>query len=474
MISANTIDATDLPGSRRLGPVPSADGLSLTARFSVTSLACIVLVSSVSAVLLSRFLVEQLLHRDAEVSLQFVQTLTAVPQAAAFFGTREPSGAAEMNALFERLRGMPDVLRANVYRADRSIIWSSNPAVVGSRFEMNPELDTALAGQLAVEADILEHRDYVKPEHVFGGSLDGQFVENYIPVWNAAHEEVIGVVELYKEPKALFAAIQRGLRLIWLCAIGSGLALFAALLWIVRRGDAVIRDQHARLVTSATASAVGELAAAIAHSIRNPLAAIRSSAELLDDPRKGPPPEEAADIMAEVDRIEGSIRALLTYTQADHRRIEAVNLNDVARVELAELRRDLNRRHVTLDLELVPDLPAVTTDPAMLAQIVRTLLANAIDAIDAVTTTSGRLIVRSRTVPRLALVELAIIDDGCGMTAAEIERAFRPFHTTKKNGLGVGLPLVRRTLERLGGRLEVASAPGEGTAVSVQLPIGRA
>ena len=358
-------------------PVPAAAcsaprlaPFNLTRQFSLVSLACIALVCGLTATVLARFLVERMLQRDAEVAMQFVQSLVARPGAAEYFAVPNdsPAGAAhnaDMESFFERIRAMPDVRRAHVYRADRSIVWSSDRAAVGRTFENNPELDTALQGRLAIEAEILEHRRYVKPEHVFSGDRTDDVVENYIPVWDESRSRVLGVVELYKESRALFDTIGEGLRLIWLCAFGAALVLFGALFWTVRRADNLIRAQQAQLLATATTAAVGDLAAAIAHGIRNPLAAIRSSAELLDDPAKGPTSEEAIDIMAQVDRIEASIRTLLAYTQRNRSAPEPVDLNEVARSELAELGQDLVRRSIALDARLDADLPEVLTTTAL-------------------------------------------------------------------------------------------------------------
>jgi two-component system sensor histidine kinase HydH len=161
---------------------------------------------------------------------------------------------------------------------DRRIVWSTDQALIGQRFDNNPELEQALAGNLVSEVGWLDGND--KPEHIaLAAGTGGRFIEAYMPMRRGV--AVIGVVELYKVPTALDAAISRGKRIIEISAALGGLALFATLYWIVRRGALLIHRQQAELGRMEALAAVGQMASAIAHSLRNPLAGIRSSAELL-------------------------------------------------------------------------------------------------------------------------------------------------------------------------------------------------
>ena len=103
-----------------------------------------------------------------------------------------------------------------------------------------------------------------------------RFVELYIPLRETSTGPVIGVVELYRIPFALARAIDAGTVLTWMISLGIGLFLYGVLFWIVRRADRLIRSQQERLIESETLGALGEMASAVAHGIRNPLASIRS------------------------------------------------------------------------------------------------------------------------------------------------------------------------------------------------------
>jgi signal transduction histidine kinase len=98
--------------------------------------------------------------------------------------------------------------------------------------------------------------------------------------------------------------------------------------------------------------------------------------------------------------------------------------------------------------------------------VLSSLLANAIEALDR----EGQITVRGDWVRGQSHVTLSVEDNGPGMTSAQLGRAGKPFHTTKPRGLGVGLALARRVIERFGGRLEIDSGPGRGTTVRLHMP----
>jgi two-component system sensor histidine kinase HydH len=133
---------------------------------------------------------------------------------------------------------------------------------------------------------------------------------------------------------------------------------------------------------------------------------------------------------------------------------------------LGEFERELRRRHIQSCTALAADLPAVRGDALLLGQVLSSLLANAIEALDR----EGEITVRGEWLRGQSQVMLSVQDSGPGMTDAQLRRAGKPFHTTKARGLGVGLALARRVIERFGGRLEIDSEPGRGTTVRLHMP----
>jgi two-component system sensor histidine kinase HydH len=261
------------------GSEAEARPFNLTRRFLALSFLCILLTSAGSATLLSTFLTDNMLRRDAVVAQEFVNSIVRAEQAYSLFASQESAAETErFENLFKQIAAIPDTLRANVYASNRSITWSSYPAFIGVEFRTNPELDEAFLGDLVIEAGILG--EIRKAEQAFLEGEGSTFIENYIPVYGRQGNAVIGVVELYKSPSALLAAIDKGQRLIWLSSALGAVVLYFALFWIIERGRRVIDEQQRRLVASETLAVAGEMASAVAHGLRNPLASIRSSAEL--------------------------------------------------------------------------------------------------------------------------------------------------------------------------------------------------
>lgn len=358
---------------------------------------------------------------------------------------------------------MPDVLRANVYSLDRRAVWSSDPALIGRQFGPNEELDRSLAGALVYKSGTATKEEHSAAATPIGGRGRGGFIEIYVPIRDAS-ERVTGVVELYKTPDALFAAIRDGERAVAVGAALGGLLLYGALIGIVRRADAVMREQQVRLLEGERLAVVGEMAAAVAHSIRNPLASIRTSVEDALDRDPGRFQEPGEDIMAEVDKIEAWVRELLSFSGPGMVLHEPLDLNALVRRSLHEGEREIARRGVHVEASFAEPAPAAVGDPALVEQVLQSIISNALDAMPR----GGRLAVT--TVKDAGRAEVEIRDSGTGIAPEVLEQVFKPFFTTKPRGVGLGLPLSRRLVERMGGSLTLTSRRGEGTTVRIALP----
>ena len=149
------------------------------------------------------------MHPSAYFARQPIESRRAT-YAAFFAQENRPQATTAFEAFFERIALMPEVVRANVYGADGTIIWSNHSQLVGHRFVHNEELQKALQGALVVKTGIAGKRR--KAEHVLFDDQVRTFAESYIPIWNNERDTVIGVVEVYKVPMALFRAIAAGKR----------------------------------------------------------------------------------------------------------------------------------------------------------------------------------------------------------------------------------------------------------------------
>ena len=434
--------------------------------FAVISFICIAALSSIGAILLSQLVRDRMIANDALATMQFVQSVMAAENAPHYF--EDPAGTPreDLEEVFYHLAEMPDVRRANVYGADRRVIWSSSPQISGRVFSHNAELAEALRGRLVFAVRDGSGHEH-KAEHQ-ALRADATYVESYVPIFNEARNRVVGVVELYEEPVAVLEGAREARLWIWTGAVTGGLLLYGALFWLVRRGDNLIRRQHEQLAETQMLAMVGEMGTAVAHGLRNPLAAIRSSAELALATEGETVRETATDIMREVDRLEGWIRRLLSFSQPEDGKPESLDLASVVSESLDTFAREMTRRGVRVTARVPDDLPRVRANRMLIGQVINSLIANSLEAMRG----AGEIEVVGRASEDGRQVELSIRDTGPGMLAEDAARAFRPFHTTKAKGLGVGLPLARRIVERFGGRIALSSAVDRGTTVVVEFPRG--
>lgn len=362
---------------------------------------------------------------------------------------------------------MPDVVRANVYGRDGSVLWSSDLDLIGEHFKDNEELDASLSGELIFKSGIIGHT--VKDEHKnLNENLRGmRFIETYIPIWNGDGSAVVGAVELYKLPRVLHQSIIEGQRLIWISALTGGLLLFTSLYWIVKRASRVMETQQQRLIETKSLSMIGETASAVAHAMRNPLASIRACAELtLTDDLEGAR-ESAMDIISEADRLDRWARELLQFSVTNPEAPEQLDINDLVRAVLKEHEETLNRSAITLHLSMAEVQLPVHAHLAPLSQVFGNLIMNAVEAMGE----HGELTITTTLDSRRNNVVVSLKDNGPGLSKEIKDKLFQPFATTKHTGTGLGLALSRHLVEHYDGILEIKSEPGRGVTVTVCLPV---
>ncbi len=444
-------------------PAPPDSGYPLLRWFSLVSLAALGAASVVSALLISQFLEAQLLRHDAELSRDFVQSVVTTQGVVDDF--RADPGEERRAAFAEFLAhvgAIPDVLRTNVYGMNRELLWSTDPALIGQRFAHNEELDRALAGELVIEhGTVADDAPLAKAEHVrLRGS---RFVENYLPIRDAAGAAQVGVVELYRVPRGLNAILRESTLLVWVVTLAGGVLLYLSTLGVVRRANTLMREQHARLAETEAWAVIGEIAATTAHSIRNPLASIRSTAELQRE-LGALSPAAAADTVRDVERIERLVRTLLTYTRGQAEPTGSADAGAVLREAAGAFTATARAQGQRLTVEIDDGLPPVRGDAVLLGQLLSSLLSNAVEAAPA----GGTVALRARFDAGAVCIELD--DDGPGIAPAHRADVFRPFFTTKPRGLGMGLALARRVAERLGGSLALQARTPNGTRAVLRLP----
>ena len=259
--------------------------------------------------------------------------------------------------------------------------------------------------------------------------------------------------------------MMRGLVLIWLAtALGGGI-IYLGLYWIVRRAAILLAQQQKQLITNETFVALGEMSSAVAHSLRNPLATIRSSAELALEFDSGPAHKNINDIIGQVDRMSKWVRELLQSLRPLSDVAEPVNLVATLHDALGAYEQQIAKARINVVFE-PKDTPMVLSQPIQLTQILNSLLANALEAMDE----GGTLTITLEPTDSRSVC-VVISDTGKGMNEEQRAMAFRPFFTTKRGGLGVGLVLVKRIMERFGGAVTLDSREGEGTRVRLSFKL---
>ena len=234
-----------------------------------------------------------------------------------------------------------------------------------------------------------------------------------------------------------------------------------------------LRRMEAQVQAAERLAAIGQMAAGVAHEIRNPLASISGSIELLVrtpqlDPESGALMEI---VLREVDRLNGLITELLEYARPRERVLTPFDLSVLIEETLRVFAQDRTYAHVGTSFAPAADAAPieVQADPAQIRQVVWNLLRNAADAMPQ----GGEIEV---TLGRTAdFAEFVVEDGGKGMTPEEQERLFEPFFSTKTRGTGLGLATVHRIVSEHGGHILVDSTTGRGTRMTIRLPYtGRA
>jgi signal transduction histidine kinase len=234
------------------------------------------------------------------------------------------------------------------------------------------------------------------------------------------------------------------------------------------------RDELAHVARVAT---LGELAAAFAHELNQPLAAIQANARAgrnyLDQPGTGL--EEVGGALEDIGEDAGRAREIISNLRRLMRkgemRRERVAVAAMVADALRIIRPECDRQGVALDLEAAPDLPPVMGDRVQLQQVVINLVQNAASAMAGAAVADPMVSVRSARVGE-AEVEVAVIDHGPAVADEVLGEMFEPFFTTRPRGLGMGLAICRTIIEAHGGRIAARRNEGAGLTVSFRLPAG--
>jgi signal transduction histidine kinase len=235
---------------------------------------------------------------------------------------------------------------------------------------------------------------------------------------------------------------------------------------LIARMQQVEHEQYAqRISESEHLATIGQLAASLAHEIKNPLAGISGAIQVLGAAldQNHPHQEIIAESLRQIDRLDEAVKDLLIYARPKPPQTSRTNLSMVLGNALILLREEPSFRDVGVHCDGLEHPHLVEADEAQIHQVMTNLLINAAHACAA----GGEIYCRVASVN--SVVRTTIQDTGTGMTPEALARAFEPFFTTKSRGTGLGLSIVKRIIEAHNGRLHIGSTPGKGTQVTFEL-----
>jgi two-component system, NtrC family, sensor kinase len=275
-------------------------------------------------------------------------------------------------------------------------------------------------------------------------------------------EHVVGIIRVFFDQPRDFSEAE----LDFLAAIGEQSALAIDKARIIEAQES--RYNHLVLHTEKL-TALGRMAAGVAHEINNPMGGILVYSTMLLDqvPEEGPVHEGLEIIVQETVRCKRIIQELLDFSRERPPQKKMADLNSVMEKALSILDNEFRLRHIQMEKDLSPDLPPVFLDVNQIQQVFMNLLINAVEALQ----DQGRISISTRPGPEGEFVLVEIADNGCGIPAENLSRIFEPFFSTKEKGTGLGLSVSFGIIENHQGRIEVFSLPGSGTRFSINLPV---
>ena len=234
------------------------------------------------------------------------------------------------------------------------------------------------------------------------------------------------------------------------------------------------RLHDAEMLHAEHLATLGELAAGVAHEIRNPLAGIAGAIEIItkDFPKDHPDREVLEDLRQEVRRIEKTLNELLVYARPKPPQLGETDLKETIARTLQLARQQTGNRKVDFSIQISPQIPRFMADSEQIHQVLLNLVLNAIQSIEK----EGKITLEAALqdgdgLSRLGYVVIGVTDTGQGIPLDQLTRIFRPFYTTKRGGTGLGLSLCRRIIDAHGGTLLAESELRKGSRFTIRLPL---
>lgn len=454
--------------------------LPLRTKLVVTVIGAAIALLGLSTHLSFRYWKQEALTASEQQALLAAGSVRAAVESALADGRRD-----QARRNLRKLVDSAPVDLARVYGPDGTIVVSANPAEEGRR----------MPGVWFPKPGEIPQQGLARP------NASQEAVRAYLPLQMGG----AAVLEVEFSVAPLEAAMDRGARIGIGLLIGSLVALLVVLFTMferevvgpmervagmlgpkgdrsAQRSDASLRGIEAsvaqliekgeeaerRLEEQAGLAEVGGMAAEMAHEFKRPLASIRTAMELLEQEYAldGSGQKLMAAVDQQLDRLAETMQDVFSLARPAELEGHAFDLREVLDGAVAQLSGHPTVENVTVERDYgSKPLPAFG-DPHRLEQAVLNVMLNAVEAMPS----GGRLTVRAR--PTSEGVRVTFTDTGVGIPADQLQRVMTPFYSTKATGTGLGLPLVARVVAAHDGHLDIASVPGSGTTVTIDLPAG--
>jgi two-component system NtrC family sensor kinase len=241
------------------------------------------------------------------------------------------------------------------------------------------------------------------------------------------------------------------------------------LIQLLTRTNQELHAAQARLIEAERFAAIGEMSAAVAHGIRNPVAGIKLAAQVVSAelPDLHPLRDSVNDVIEEADKLEARIKTLLDFARPFEPHPAPQRIERIVAEAVSYLRSRMTAQGIELTVDLSPTLPEAQLDAAQIEQVLLALLSNAVEAMPG----GGTITVTGRLGDDGLRLCLEVADTGPGIPPQHMSRLFELFFTTKSSGTGLGLPVAKKIVERHGGTITVASEVGKGTRFTIELTL---
>jgi len=212
--------------------------------------------------------------------------------------------------------------------------------------------------------------------------------------------------------------------------------------------------------------ALGEMAAGMAHEIRNPLAGIKTGVEYLGRFLEGKKTDSVKLIVGEIDRLNRIVTDMTQYANRPPIRLDTVRLQDIIELSLSFLKNKIDGKGIKIVNRISKNIPRLKLDCDQIREVFDNILLNAIQA----TEKNDKIRLSTKFLKKAKMIEIIIEDTGSGISTKDKEKIFNPFFTTKRGGTGLGLSITHRIISEHKGYVSISGREGQGTTVKIGLP----